>query len=459
MRADSPERLGLAGLAIFSLPMVIVAAIEAAWRVYLPSFFATNLGLSLGVAGALLMAARIFDSVVDPAIAWASDRFPTRYGHRRPWLVASVPVTMLGVLGVFFIWPWTNLPLLIASCLLLHLGYMMLVTPHGGWALEIARDPSDRLRVMTAKTWFAVAGAIAVVLLPAILERLFDVGRQGQVAALGFVILVLCPLAVFLVVRHVAEPELPRSRAAELTNPLRLFAGIVREPAMRPILLLYVFAGLAESASAATFLFFVEIALRLEGWGSTLLLLQSAVTLVALPLWGKLGGRACRRRLLALAYAGQVAVMPIAMVLPTDAIGPAMAFLLLRGLFVGVDFMLLRAMVADVTHNAAATGLRHGASCYSVSSVTLKLALGVGAWLALSAIAFAGAATTPDMGAQDVQALVIRAAYAVPPMIAGFLGVLVIAAGRRSGVPKFTDALQPPGLARNSGGSMNIAAE
>lgn len=431
MRADSPEQLSLARLAIFSLPMVIVATIETAWRVYLPSFFAAGFGLSLGTAGALLMAGRLFDSVIDPAIAWTSDRFPTRYGHRRPWLVASVPLVMLGALGVFFVWPWTNPAFLVAACLLLHLGYMMLVTPHGGWVLEIARDPAERLRVMGAKTWFAVAGMIAAVLLPAMLERGLGVGRQGQVAALGVILLLLCPLVVFLVVRHVGEPELPRTRAAELANPLRLFAGIVRDPALRPILLLYLFAGLVESASSATFLFLVEGALKLERWGSTLLLIQSSVMLAALPLWSRLGARVSGRRLLTLAYVGQMAIAPLALVLPAGSVAAAILFLVLRGLFAGVDFMLLRAMVADVARETAASGLRHGASCYSVSNVTLKLAMGGGAWLALAVIGAASGPAAFVASDPDTQGTVMRAVYALPPMIASALGLLVLSADSR----------------------------
>ncbi|WP_447725602.1 MFS transporter [Sphingomonas koreensis] len=429
MRADSPERLGLARLAIFSLPMVLVMTIEIAWRTYLPSFFATGAGLSLGTAGALLMAARLFDSAIDPIIAWASDRFPTRYGHRRPWLVAGVPLIMIGVVGVFFVWPWTGLASLIASGLLLHLGYMMLVTPHGGWALEIGRTPAERLRVMGAKSWFAVAGMIAILVLPAVLERGLGVGRQGQVAALGVTLLLLCPLVVFLVVRYIAEPVLPRTRADELANPLQLFAGILREPALRPIMLLYLFAGLAESSSAAAFLFFVEDALSLEGWGSTLLLLQCAAMLVTLPLWTRIGARMDPGRLLMLAYGWQIAIAPLALLLPAGALGPTLAFLLLRSLFAGVDFLLLRAMVADVARNAAATGLRHGASCYSVSNITLKLAMGAGAWLALSLISASGAQVLAT-GEAGAQGLAIRVAYALPTVIGSVLGLLVLSMGK-----------------------------
>lgn len=430
MRADSLDRLGLAGLAAFSLPMVVVMAVEIAWRVYLPSFFATTLGLSLGVAGALLMAARLFDSLIDPVIAWASDRFPTRYGQRRPWLVASVPPIMLGAAGVFFVWPWTSLATLIASGLLLHLGYMMLVTPHGGWALEIARDPGERLRIMGAKTWFGVAGMIAVLLLPAALERGFGVGREGQVAALGAVLLLLCPLSVFLIVRHVAEPVLPRTRAAELANPLRLFVGILRTPALRPILLLYLFTGLTESAGSAIFLFFIEDTLKLGGWGSTLLLLQAAAALVTLPLWSKIGMRIGRRPMLMLVFGWQIAIAPFALLVPAGMMAPAIAFLLLRSLFIGVDFTLLRAMVADVAGETAATGLRYGASCYSISNITLKLSMGAGAWLALSAIAAMSAGdAAPSVDDLERHAMTVRVVYAFVPMVTGVLALFVLGVG------------------------------
>jgi GPH family glycoside/pentoside/hexuronide:cation symporter len=432
VRADSPERLSLTTLAVFSLPMVIVQTIEIAWRVYLPVLFATNLGVSLGAVGALLMAVRIWDTVIDPVIAWASDRFPTRYGHRRPWLAASVPLMMLGTAGAFFAWPWTNLASLAISCLALHLGYMMLVTPHGGWGLELARDPDERLRIMGAKVWFGTAGTIAILLLPAMLERGLGVGIQGQVAGLGVLLLLLCPLIVFLVLCFVPEPELGRDRSAELANPLRLFSGILRTRALHPILLLYLFAGLAQSASAAAFLFFIEGPLGLGGWGSSLLVLQTAAMLATMPLWSKVGVKIGRRRLLMLHYGWQLVTAPLALLLPAGMIAPAIGFLLLRSLLAGVDFLVLRAMVADIARDSAEMGLCHGASCYSVSNITLRLAMGGGAWIALSLVAMAsgdGAAAAGDSG--QAAGIVIRAAYALPSVVASGLGLLVLVIGFR----------------------------
>lgn len=418
MRHTSPDRLGPAALAAFSLPMVVFQTIELAWRVYLPSFFATTLGLSLGAAGAVLMAARLFDSAIDPLIGWASDRFPTRYGHRRPWLAIGAPLVTIGAGGVFFDWPWSNPALLFAACLLLHLGYMMMVTPHGGWALELGRDATERLRIIGAKTWFAIAGMLAVVLMPALLERVFAVGRTGQVAALGLTVMLLAPLAAALALRLVAEPALPVDRRGELANPLRLFAQILRSRDLRPVLLLYLFAGLSDAAIGASFLFFVEQALGLAGWGSTLLLAQSAIPLVTLPLWSRLAPGIGAHRLLRLAYCWQVALTPLALLLPPGALMPLALFLVARNLFFGVDYLLLRTMVAEVTRSAAQTGLRHSASCYSMSNITLKLAMGLGAWLALEAIG--------STSVHGPLSATMRLVYSTPPILCGLAALAVL---------------------------------
>jgi Na+/melibiose symporter-like transporter len=109
MRTDLPGRLSLASLTIFSLPMVLIQAIEIGGRVFLPVFFSTTVGLSLAVTGTLLLAVRLFDTAIDPFIAWASDQFPTRLGLRRPWIASSVPLVMLGTLGVFFAAPGSSI--------------------------------------------------------------------------------------------------------------------------------------------------------------------------------------------------------------------------------------------------------------------------------------------------------------------------------------------------------------
>lgn len=445
MRVNHPkrpsERLNLFGLAVFSSPILIMQAIEVPWRTYLPSLFATQFGLPLGAIGALFMAIRIFDCAVEPAIAWASDRFPTRWGQRRPWMVAGAPLIMLGALGVFFAWPWTSLASVALACLVLHLGYVMLVTPHGGWGLELARDADERLRISGGKIWFGIAGTIAILLLPSALERGLGWDLRGQVAALGVALIVLCPVIVFLVLRFTPEPDLPPDRDARLTNPLRLYADLLSAPGLRSTLLFHALSGFAQAAPAAVFLFLVDGPLGLKGWGSTLLLLQTAVALVTTPVWSKLGARIDRRTLLMMSYGWQFATAPLVMLLPAGMLAPAIGFLLLRSVFAGLDFLALRTMVADIARDSAAAGLQCGASCHSLSNITLRLAMGASAWLVLSllsALVGDGAALTSGLTSQG--GLVVRAVYALPAMLAGGAGLLILARGRLSGAARLAVA-------------------
>ena len=425
MGASSTGRLKTGQLALFSLPMLVVDAIELPWRSYLPALFTETLGLPLAAVGLLLMAIRLFDMLLDPAIGWASDRFATRFGQRRPWMVASIPFILLGAWQVYFAAPGINLGLLALWCVVLHFGYTMMVTPHGGWALEIGGTYHERTRVMVARTWFAAAGMPFVVLLPSILERVFNATRAEQVGAMGLLLMVLAPVAILLVVRFISEPPTDRAVAARTIDPFRQFLTMLRERDLRVIVILYALAGLAEASSSGTFIFFVERALGLKGWASTLMLLQSLVVLIALPCWGAISHRLDKRRTLILVFAWQAASMAVALFLPTGMLWPLIAFLLIRSVGWGGDFLLLRAMVADVSGRDSANGLRRSGSYYALFNVTLKLAMSLGAGLALWLLAAAGfvpGAAISSGGALDA----IRLVYALPACLSGLAGILIL---------------------------------
>lgn len=416
------ERLNGARLLAFTSPVILFQAIELAWRTYLPSFLATTLALPVATAGMLLFAARLFDGFIDPAIGFASDRWRTRFGLRRPWLVLGAPLVSLGALGVFWARPGTSFASLAAASMTLHLGYMLIATPHGGWGLELSRDPHERVRVMGAKVWVAMAGSIATLLLPSLLERTLGLGRAAQVGALGAAIALLAPLVVLLAIRAVAEPDVVGT--TRVANPLRQFAAMLRDPPMRGIMILYGLIGLADAASAGTFLFFVEQALGLKGWGSTLLLVQGIVPLATLPLWARLSRHHGKRRTLRLAYGWLAAVVPFVLLLPAGGLLPLIAWLVARNLGAGVDYMLLRAMVSDLTREEVDHGQRWSASRYALFNVTLRLAMGAGVAGALGLLGAAGFA--PDRPVSEPLAMVVRLVHAGPTAIVAVVVCLML---------------------------------
>jgi len=420
-------RLSLFQLGVFSLPVLTFQAIELPWRIYLPGFFAQVLGLPLATVGALLMAIRLFDMALDPFIGWASDRFPTRFGLRRPWMTAGVPLVMLGTWQVFFAHSGIGMPALTAWCLVMHLGYTLMLTPHGGWGLEIAADEHQRTRIMGAKVWVAAAGMPLIVALPSLMERLTGAGRAQQVAAMGALLMVLAPVSAVLVLRFIPEPPVDRVMARRVVNPLRLLGTILRDRTLVQILGLYALVGVADASSAGSFVFFVEQGLDFKGWGSTLVLVQGLVVIVTLPLWAAISRRIGKRGTLLCVYGWQALMAPLALVLPAGQMAPLVLFLVLRNLGWGADYMLLRAMVADVCGQEAGQGLRRSGSYYALFNVTIKLAMGIGIGMALWSLERAG--FTPGVTPDGHALLALRLVYSLPSALAGLVGVLILAGG------------------------------
>src|SRR5690606_21566473 len=85
----------------YALPALPVAFLYIPLPILIPAFYAQQLGLSLTTIGSFLFFARIFDFVIDPMLGRLSDKTRSRWGRRRPWMVAGAPIMMLGSALVF----------------------------------------------------------------------------------------------------------------------------------------------------------------------------------------------------------------------------------------------------------------------------------------------------------------------------------------------------------------------
>src|SRR5215216_2423826 len=95
------QKLGwrvLLGYGVLALPL---AALNLPLYVYLPTFYSAELGLDLASVGAVLLLARLFDTVIDPLMGEVSDRLETPLGQRRPWLVLAAPLLLFASWKLF----------------------------------------------------------------------------------------------------------------------------------------------------------------------------------------------------------------------------------------------------------------------------------------------------------------------------------------------------------------------
>ena len=215
-KRPSPSAVGRhskGALAIFSGPALPLAALALPLVVYLPHFYAAQMGISLAAVGVIFSIVRLLDIVLDPILGAVMDRTHTRFGRFRPWMAASVPILILASFLVFMPPKGVGAPYVIGSLLLLYGGYSMAVVGHLAWGGTLAPNYNDRSRIFGWVQAFTVGGMILVLVFPIIIAKLVPNGDAAGVASMGWFVIVLTPLTIALALWRIREPNVAAQAA------------------------------------------------------------------------------------------------------------------------------------------------------------------------------------------------------------------------------------------------------
>ena len=85
----------------YAAPHLTHAVATLPVALFVPAFYADDLGLPLAGVGLAIAASRATDMVSDPLVGILSDRFKTSWGRRKPWIALGTPLLMLSAWMVF----------------------------------------------------------------------------------------------------------------------------------------------------------------------------------------------------------------------------------------------------------------------------------------------------------------------------------------------------------------------
>ncbi len=388
-----------------ALPLAFVAL---PLYVQLPNHYATAFGVPLATLGALLLATRLLDALVDPWIGgWVDRAFEA--GPRRIAMLAVAAALALGIgfHGLFF--PplrFAQGAALLAWCaamlVITYAGYSLLTVLHQAWGARLGGEAEQRARIVAWREGLALAGVLVASVLPAL---------AGLAAT-------ATTLAVALVLALWALQDAPRDRAfggAAAPGSLAPHGATWRLPvanaAFRRLLAVFALSGIAAAVPATLLLFFVRDRLQAPAWEPVFLAGYFAAGALAMPLWV----RAVRRIGLVRAWLAGMALAVAAFVWAALlGSGDTLAFTavcIASGVALGADLALPGALLAGVVQRAGQRGRAEGAYFGWWQFVT-KLNLALAAGLALPLLAALGYSP----GADDPAALrALSAGYALLP--------------------------------------------
>jgi GPH family glycoside/pentoside/hexuronide:cation symporter len=359
-------------LAAFAAPCLPLAGLGLPLVVYLPEFYASELGLGLAQVGAAFAAVRLLDMAFDPFIGGVMDGSRTRFGRFRPWFALAAPILMLATAMLFMAKPGVTTVYLWTWLLVLYAGVSISSLAHLAWGAAISPEYNQRSRIYAWWQGGNVVGMILVLTLPALLPFVGVKGHAQAVGAMGWFVVLLLPLTVALAVWRVPEPLVTKPK--ERSGFAEYFKLMARPSVVR-ILIVDFLVGTGPAITGALFFFFFVRAKGFEKSTASLLLLVYFIGgLVGAPIWTWLAYRIGKHRTLAVSSLFYAAVTVAALTIPHHnmAVGALMMFL--AGITYAAGAFLLRAMMADVGDEVRLdTGIDRTALLYALLSGTVKV--------------------------------------------------------------------------------------
>lgn len=365
-------------MVLYALPHLTDAVMTLPMALFIPAFYAGELGLPLAGVGAMIAVSRIIDVITDPAIGVLSDRIHTRWGRRKPWLAVGTPLILLATWMLLVPTGKVSLSYLMIWASLLSIGYSMFDLPYKAWGAELSTDYAERSRIAAWREGFKTSGQF---LFLAVLMAMVLAKRQGGAEQLfAIALMVIISLPVLVAIALVRVPERPAEKlAGEILPGWSSMTLLLKNRAfLRTVVAIILFGSGLMIQGTLHKLVLTHVIGRPELF-APLLLGESLASLFAMPLWMRLSDRIGKHRAVTLA-ALWVGVWS----LPFPWLGAGDiewygSLIALRGSSLAAIFFLSNSIGADVVdQDTLDTGKQRTGMFFALWGIAIKLALALG---------------------------------------------------------------------------------
>ena len=412
------SKLSMAG---FAFPAMPLAAFLQSLYFFLTPLYAVEMGLGTAVVGGIFFTAKMFDVVTDPLFGALSDKYPTRWGRRRPWLLLGILILMLAIYMLFMPSGQVSASYFLGWLLVVYIGWTLTTVSHTAWALELSADYDQRTHITGWLQVSVMIGMMLVALTPAVLEQLGAPSHAEKTTAVAWLLLILLPVSVFVCLRSLEEPKAPPQPHIGLRRALTIVAG-------NWALLRLLAANAAITAAFAVvqslFVFYVTYTLLLGERTGFILFFLMVGGMAFIPVWVKLSDRFSKHRTMQLAVLYGMLVPALLLFLPPGQLWLAVPAFLFVGAITSAHELLPRTMMADVCdQDQAESGAERMGLYYSLLQLSSKLAGGLMLGASYTVLTWIGF----EPGGENTQAALDGVRYLIVfTPIAAYLLVLLL---------------------------------
>lgn len=379
---DSLSTFALFSYGSIALPL---AMLGLPLYIYLPTFYAQSVGLSVTIVGSILFLSRLTDVITDPLVGYYSDHFISRYGKRKPFIFLGSILLVISFYALVHppqayqgVW-------LLGFSMLVYLGWSIISIPYLAWSAEITSDYHEKTRLSAARELFTIAGAVSALLIPYLYGVSEDAGESIGILylAFGIALVVMLPF-ILLGAKDTSSIQDNMIKFNELKSVWKKIPNLGR------LQIAFLANSLANALPATLFLFFVQLIIQKEDMTGPLLLLYFISGIIGLPFWTMLSKKI-----------GKCKAWQSSMVLASSAFifvlflgaGDILAFgviSFISGLSLGADMALPSSIQADIVQKVQSQQSSYSGILFGFWAMLTKLALALAVGIGFVILGLAG---------------------------------------------------------------------
>jgi len=416
LRAGAPpERLSTSVLAAYALPMAGFMAATMTLSLYLLKYSTDILLIAPGAMGTVYMVARLWDAVTDPVAGQLSDRTSTRWGRRRPWMVAAA-LPIFATLVMIWAPPssldgWRLVAWMAVALLLYETASTAFMVPYGALGMELTEDHHERTRLFG---WRQAIGAPGFLLGLGFLYLIRSAEAPREVA------LTLSAVGGLLVVITILYAAWQLPERTEFTgrggqNLWHSVADVWRNPHARLLFIVYAIEAFAAGSIGVMVPFLMDDVLGRYDLQEVLIGFYAVPQFLFIPLWIHLSKRVGKKTLwmwgMAAMIPGYGAIVWLGQVGPAVLIGQVT--ILAAGM--GIGAVVVPSIKADIIdYDELQTGERKEGVYTAAWNFIRKAGAGLAIGFSGLLLQWAGYDATAEVQTQAVRTTILVIAGGLP---------------------------------------------
>jgi GPH family glycoside/pentoside/hexuronide:cation symporter len=417
-------KLSLRTLGAYAAPGIGFGFMTLLVSTYFMKFATDVLAIPAATVGGILLLSRAWDAFADPVAGYLSDRTRTRFGRRRPWMVAgAVP------LAVAFALAWsppaslsqTGLAWWVGGTVLLFFTSLTICRmPHEALGAELSRDYHERNRVFGVKRAAVGVGSLAVFGALSLLGE----SKDPRHAALGLVATAsLVTLALLLFTGFsVREPAAHIGRGA--AKPFAAVRDVFANPHARRLISVSFLQQVATGTLTTAAAYHTQYVLGDPGAFPLLLGCFFVSSLASIPLWLRIGRSFDKKPMLVASMITVGCIMGAMFAVGTGDHLLLFSLAVAGGVAAGGLDVIMPSLQADVIDwDELRTGERKEGVYFAAWHLAEKMAMGVAA--GVTGLALASSGFVPNLPQPGTALLAMRLLFSVFPLACYGVGALL----------------------------------